>query len=83
MSVYWDQGWGSGVLSILTAESSGAFYDQLFASLQAEGMSSFTQDFLDFQGLLFPAYLVSPTGNGAPGARVWLGTWLSIVHCAP
>ena len=31
MSLYWDQGWGSGVLSAVAASSSLAFYRQLFA----------------------------------------------------
>ena len=42
-SLYWDQGWGSGVLSAIAANSSLAFYRQLFASLKAQGMGSFTQ----------------------------------------
>jgi hypothetical protein len=63
-SLYWDQGWGAGVLGIVTSEQSNAFYTELMDSLLAQGMSTFTQDFLDFQGLLFPTTLVDPIGNG-------------------
>jgi hypothetical protein len=65
-SLYWDQGWGAGVLSAVAGASARAFYDALFARLAAEqAMGSFTQDFLDFQGLLFPAFLEDAVGNGA------------------
>ena len=64
-SLFWDQGWGAGVLSAVSGASSRAFYDDLFAQLRAQGMASFTQDFLDFQGLLFPAWLEDAAGNAA------------------
>ena len=64
-SLYWDQGWGAGVLSAVAGPSSRAFYDGLFADLGAQGMGSFTQDFLDFQSLLFPAFLQDAAGNAA------------------
>lgn len=50
LSLYWDQGWGAGVLSAIAASSSEAFYAQLFESGRgALAMGAFTQDFLDFQ----------------------------------
>ena len=64
-SLFWDQGWGSGVLSAVAGASSRAFYDATFASLKAQGMAAFTQDFLDFQSLLFPAWLQDAAGNAA------------------
>ena len=63
MSLYWNQGWGSGILSAIAANASLAFYRQLFGTLLAQGMGSFTQDFLDFQSLLFPGFLTDPEGN--------------------
>ena len=53
------------MLSAVSGASSRAFYDDLFAQLRAQGMGSFTQDFLDFQGLLFPAWLEDAAGNAA------------------
>lgn len=67
MSLYWNQGWGEGVLSAITANASLPFHTDLFAQLKAQGMGAFTQDFLDFQGLLFPGFLESEDGNS-----VWL-----------
>jgi len=64
-SLYWDQGWGAGVLSAVAGPSSRAFYDGLFADLSTQGMGSFTQDFLDFHALLFPAFLQDAAGNAA------------------
>lgn len=63
LSLYWDQGWGKGVLSAIAANSSLDFYRNTFASLKAQGMGSFTQDFLDFQSLLFPGFLMDVEGN--------------------
>jgi hypothetical protein len=62
-SVGWDQGWGAGVFSAVAAPAARAFYDQLFAGLARDGMVTFTQDFLDFQGLLFPQWLTDAEGN--------------------
>ena len=57
-SIYYDVGWGKGVLSAITGSSSEAFYAQMFARLIKENnMNVFTQDFLDFQSLLFPEWL--------------------------
>ena len=64
-SVYWDQGWGNGTLSAISPVAARAFYDQLFARKAELGMVGYSQDFLDFQDLLFPAFLTSPTGNNA------------------
>lgn len=57
-SIYYDVGWGKGVLSAINGSSSEAFYAQMFARLIKENnMNVFTQDFLDFQSLLFPEWL--------------------------
>lgn len=83
-SVFWDQGWGSGVLSQVTANASAAFYAALFASLKAQGMTTFTQDFLDFHALLFPEYLTDPQGNGgwmAGQAQAALGAGVPVQYC--
>jgi hypothetical protein len=74
-SIYWDQGWGAGVLSAVTSDAARAFYDDLFRRLLEDGMSSFTQDFLDFQGLLFPTFLADAAGNGAWGGGGGAPTW--------
>jgi len=63
LSLYWDQGWGKGVLSAIAANASLDFYRTTFAALKAQGMGAFTQDFLDFQSLLFPGFLTDPEGN--------------------
>jgi len=83
-SLYWDQGWGAGVLSCVAGASSRAFYDDLFARLAAQGMSSFTQDFLDFQGLLFPAFLQDAAGNApwmAGQADAALAAGIAVQYC--
>jgi len=83
-SLFWDQGWGAGVLSCVAGASSRAFYDDLFARLAAQGMSSFTQDFLDFQGLLFPAFLQDAAGNApwmAGQADAALAAGVAVQYC--
>ena len=64
-SVAWDQGWGKGVLSAVAGSAAREHFAALFVQLRALGLSSFTQDFLDFQSLLFPACLENPEGNHA------------------
>ena len=63
MSLYWDQGWGKGYLSAVAGNASKDFYAAMFADLKSQGMGAFTQDFLDFQSLLFPGFITAPTGN--------------------
>ena len=84
LSLPWDQGWGKGVLSAIAANASQAFYSATFAALKAQGMGSFTQDFLDFQSLLFPAFLTSPEGNGlwlAGQAQAAAEAGLAVQYC--
>ena len=64
-SLYWNQGWGEGVFSQIAGANSSAFYSSLFSSLSQYKMTGFTQDFLDFHHLLFPAFLEDPNGNDA------------------
>jgi hypothetical protein len=63
MGAPYEAGWARGQLSQIAAGSSRAFYAQLFAALQAEGMATFTQDFLDFHSWNFPAWAANETGN--------------------
>jgi hypothetical protein len=73
----------AGYLSAIAPSAAVDFYGQLFDSLIKQGMTSFTQDFLDFQGLLFPAFLQSPEVRDVlmwpcvvwPG-RVW--PWVTV-----
>jgi hypothetical protein len=84
LSLPWDQGWGRGTLSAIAANASLAFFTQLFATLRAQGMGSFTQDFLDFQGLLFPGFLTSPEGNAgwmAGQAQAAAAAGLAVQYC--
>ena len=87
MSLYWNQGWGSGVLSAIAAASSEAFYTQFFASARAGlALGSFTQDFLDFQSLLFPGFLTDPRGNegwlaGQANAALAAGVAVQVRAC--
>lgn len=62
-SLYWDQGWGKGTLSAIADGAAYPFYQSLMADLTSQAMVTFTQDFLDFQSLLFPDWLTSPEGN--------------------
>ena len=83
-SVYWDQGWGAGVLSAVAGTSARAFYADLFARLAGQGLGSFTQDFLDFQGLLFPAFLTAADGNAqwmAGQADAALEAGIAVQYC--
>ena len=61
----YDAGWARGQLSQIAAGASLAFYSQLFATLKAQGMATFTQDFMDFHSWNFPAWLANETGNFA------------------
>ena len=83
-SLHWDQGWGAGTLSAIADSAAEAFYADLFTRLSAQGMGSFTQDFLDFQGLLFPGWLTSPWGNGrwlAAAARAAQAAGIAVQYC--
>jgi hypothetical protein len=63
-SIYYNVGWGKGVLSAIEGNSSEAFYSAMFAKLIKENnMNVFTQDFLDFQSLIFPDWLEDPVGG--------------------
>ena len=65
-SVAWDQGWGAGVLSAVAGDSSELHYASIFAEMRSiNNVISFTQDFLDFQDLLFPTWLEDARGNDA------------------
>jgi hypothetical protein len=63
MGLPYNAGWAQGRLSQVAAGSSRAFYAQLFAGLQAVGMATFTQDFLDFHNWNFVAWATNETGN--------------------
>lgn len=67
-SVYYNVGWGRGVISAVEGASSESFYAEMFARLVKDNnMNVFTQDFLDFQSLLFPDWLEDPAG----GKQAW------------
>jgi hypothetical protein len=83
-SLYWNQGWGKGVLSAVEGASAEAHYASIFSSLKTFGINAFSQDFLDFQDLLFPAWLQDPAGNDAwqaGQAAAALSAGLPVQYC--
>eukprot|EP00047_Mylnosiga_fluctuans_P006639 m.248165 g.248165 ORF g.248165 m.248165 type:complete len:903 (-) comp15649_c0_seq1:81-2789(-) len=82
-SLYQDVGWAKGVLSLPSGEASYGFYSWLFDTLKPV-MESFTQDFLDFNYLLFPAWLADSDGNHAwleGQARAALEHNMTVQYC--
>ena len=82
-SLFFDVGWARGVLSIIAGSASFEFYSTLF-SRKDLAMLSFTQDFLDFNYLLFPVWLESSDGNHAwlaGQAQAGMDTGITIQYC--
>jgi len=63
MGLQYDAGWAKGRLSQIAANASFDFYKQIFSALMAQGMATFTQDFLDFHSWNFPGWATSAEGN--------------------
>lgn len=84
-SLYWNEGWGSGTLSEIAGVNSSAFYTSLFSKLSTiTNLTGFTQDFLDFHHLLFPAFLEDAKGNDAwqsGQAEAALNAHLPVQYC--